>query len=58
VIGETIGELSGEEIDRVDALARQRGLTRDAMIAELVNAGLPAEEARAAGKDGGNWSAP
>ncbi len=50
--GDVIGELSGEEIERVDALARARGLTREAMIAELVSSGLLAEEARAANRQG------
>ena len=58
--GEIIGELSGEEIERVEALARARGLTCDSMIAELLHKGLPAEEARASRvveESSGNWNA-
>jgi len=53
VIDEIISELSHEALDRIDALARARNLTREAMIVELVKSGLPIAEARLAGeKDG------
>ena len=43
---EIVSVLSDAEIDRIDALAAQRGLTRDGMIAELIRGGLLREEAR------------
>ncbi len=43
---EVSGEFSGDEIARIDALATERGLTREAMIAELVHTGILSEEGR------------
>jgi hypothetical protein len=48
---EIIGELSSDEVERVDALAQARGLTREAVIVELVRSGLLAEEGRAASRE-------
>jgi|HubBroStandDraft_6_1064221.scaffolds.fasta_scaffold1127531_2 hypothetical protein len=42
--GDVIAALGEEVIARIDALATQRGLTRDEVLAEVVRSGLDVEE--------------
>jgi hypothetical protein len=46
-IGEILRQLSRDELARVDALAKQRGLSREEMIAELAHRGHHAVQAHA-----------
>lgn len=49
VSGNVVVVLGPAELARVDAIARERGLSREAALAELVRAGLSAEERRGQG---------